>query len=413
MGLKGDAMTYDLKYRKQSSESYDDYWWRICSSKDSNIYNLTWDEVGEILNSELKENFTSSKWRKNYQMMKKGFDKAREENSDLEDMLRDIEIKKLELKEEQIKLSTLRLDVNKTIRNTARFEQWVDEVKNAIKTVEVHIPDYKGVSDENCKKEYLLTVADIHTGKKGESLDNYYSLDVLQDRMWQIRDEVVQEIQEKRIKTLRILILGDLIDGLLRASQIQNLQMLRAHQTVFIARFLFEWLNSISEYCHIDCKMTTASNHSQSRPLDSKRGEFDKDDYEIIIYEWLSDLCEKNPRIKLEGNNVVEFNLLGRDIIAMHGHQLDKIKGNKNMLATVSFHRNKQYQYMIIAHLHHANIKTVGKNNLGNKEIIYCPCICGNDEYSDSLYTGASAGSLLIEFNDKQGRRNTTDIILE
>ena len=131
------------------------------------------------------------------------------------------------------------MDVNKTIRNTARFEQWVDEVKNAIKTVEVHIPDYKGVSDENCKKEYLLTVADIHTGKKGESLDNYYSLDVLQDRMWQIRDEVVQEIQEKRIKTLRILILGDLIDGLLRASQIK-IQSCN-HQTVSCT-ILFEWL---------------------------------------------------------------------------------------------------------------------------------------------------------------------------
>ena len=403
----------DTKLRRMSDEDYDSYWWRICSNKDLNIYDLTWEEVGEILNEELGEDYSSSKWRKNYQMMKKGFDKAKEQNIEADTLLEEIELKTLELKEERVKVSTLRLDLNKTIRNTARFKQWIDEVKEAIKTVKVDIPEYKGINDNNYNKDYLLTIADIHTGKKGESLDNYYDLDVLQNRMWQIRDEVVELIKEKQIKTLKILSLGDLIDGLLRASQIQNLQISRAKQTVFIARFLFEWLNSISEYCYIDFKMTTSANHSESRPLDSKRGEFSEDDYEIIIYEWLSDLCKKNPRIKIEGNSIVEFDILGRECVAMHGHQLDKIKNNKNMLATVSFHRNKQYQYMFIGHLHHTNIKTVGRNELGNKEIIYCPCICGNDEYSDGLWTGASAGSLFIEFNDKQGRRSITDIILK
>lgn len=396
-----------------SDETYDDYWWRICSNKDLEIYDLTWDEVGEILNAELGEDFSSSKWRKNYQMMKKGFEKAKKQNKETDDILQDIELKKLELKEERIKLSTLRLDLNKTLRNTARFEQWIDEVKREIKEVKVDIPEYKGIKKECLGKEYLLTIADLHTGKKGESLNNYYSLDILQRRMWQVRDEVINFVQEQQIKTLKILSLGDLIDGLLRASQIQNLQISRAKQTVFTARFLFEWLNSISEYCYVDFYMTTSSNHSESRPLDSKRGEFKDDDYEIIIYEWLSDLCERNPRIKLEGNDIIEFDILGRKCVAMHGHQLDKIKGRKNILADVSFYMNKQYQYMFIAHLHHTNIKTVGKNELGNQEIIYCPCICGNDEYSDSLWTGASAGSLFMEFNEKQGRRSITDIILE
>ena len=406
-------MSYDIRYKKQSSETYDDFWWRICSSKDANIYNLTWDEVGEILNSELGEDFTSSKWRKNYQMMKKGFYKAREENADAEDIIDEIEIKKLELKEEQIKLSTLRLDLNKTVRNTARFEQWIDEVKEAIGKVEVIIPEYKGVQiDSDIEKDYLLTIADIHTGRKGESLDNYYDLETLQNRMWQVRDEVIEMVKEKSIKTLKILSLGDLIDGLLRASQIQNLQISRANQTVFIARFLFEWLNSISEYCYVDFKMTTSSNHSESRPINSQRGEFKDDDYEIIIYEWLSDLVKRNPRITIEGNSILEFDILGRKCVAMHGHQVPR--GNKqNLLANVSFHMNKQYQYMFQAHLHHTEIQTVGKNDLGNKEVIYCPCICGNDEYSDSLWTGASAGSLFMEFNSKQGRRSITDIILQ
>ena len=404
-------MTTDIKYKRMSDESNDDFWWRVCSNKDLDIYDLTWDEVGEILNRELDEEFTSSKWRKNYQMMKKGFDKAKTQNIDAEDVLQDIELKKLEIKEERVRLSSLRSDLNKKVSNSARFGQWIDEVKEAIKTVKVDIPTYRGVITQNYDKDYLLTIADIHTGKKGESLNNYYSLDVLQERMWKIRDEVIELVNEKQIKTLKILSLGDLIDGLLRASQLQHLQISRAKQTVFIARFIFEWLNSISEYCYVDFKMTTSSNHSEGRPLNSQRGEYKDDDYEIIIYEWLTDLCKQNPRITIEGNSIVEFNILGRQCVALHGHQLSKL-GKNNLLQSVSFHMNKQYQYMFIGHLHHTEIKTVGKNDLGNKEVIYCPCICGNDEYSDDLWTGASAGSLFIEFNSNQGRRTITDIIL-
>lgn len=404
-------MIIDVKYKRQSSEDYDDYWWRICSNKDLDIYDLTWEDVGELLNKELDEDFTSSRWRKNYQMMKKGYDKAKDQNIESDEILQDIELKKLEIKEERVRLSSLRSDLNKKVSNSARFGQWIDEVKEEIKNVVIEVPAYKGISVDNYEKDYLLTIADIHTGKKGESLNNYYDLDVLQDRMWQIRDEVVELVKEKQIKTLKILSLGDLIDGILRASQLQKLQILRARQTVFVARFLFEWLNSISEYCFVDFKMTTSANHSESRPLDSQRGEYAEDDYEIIIYEWLSDLCEQNPRIKIEGNSILEFDILGRQCVAMHGHQLSKL-GKGNLLKDVSFHMNKQYQYMFIGHLHHTEIKTVGRNDLGNKEVILCPCICGNDDYSDSLWTGASAGSLFMEFNSKQGRRSVIDIIL-
>lgn len=400
---------------KKPNESNLEYISRLVYGKmiDKTV-DVDYEELSEYIFGE-GNCFNSSEVRKRMYGMRRLIELIEEDNIDDitdKDVLNEIELKKLELKEERAKLSTLRLDLNKSIRNTARFKQWLDEIKQEIKTVDVIIPEYKGINDNNYEKDYLLTVADIHTGRKGESLDNYYDLDVLQDRMWQIRDEIIELVKEKKIKTLKILALGDLIEGLIHVSQIQNLQISRARQTVFVARFLFEWLNSISEYCYVDFKMTTSSNHTESRPLNSKRGEFSDDDYEIIIYEWLSDLCERNPRIKIEGNNIVEFDILGRPCVALHGHQLDKIRNRKNMLADVSFHMNKQYQYMFIAHLHHTEIKTVGKNKLGNQEIIYCPCICGNDEYSDGLWTGASAGSLFLEFNSKQGRRSIIDIIL-
>ena len=41
-------------YRRMSDECEDDYVWRVCNNKQIGKYNLTWDEVGDILNSELE-----------------------------------------------------------------------------------------------------------------------------------------------------------------------------------------------------------------------------------------------------------------------------------------------------------------------------------------------------------------------
>jgi len=51
----------DIKYKRLDDESYDNYWWRIYLNKDLGVYDLTWDEVGEILNKELDKEFSSSK----------------------------------------------------------------------------------------------------------------------------------------------------------------------------------------------------------------------------------------------------------------------------------------------------------------------------------------------------------------
>lgn len=420
----------DINYLKQENESEFEYGLRLIKIKMEDKPDLEWADMVELLDlgvhydslrKSCQGKFGGYEVAQYYEnkildMMKESSDKAdKNQQIELENLIKTLEEKKIAIQSERIKLSSLRSDLNKSVREQARMEQWIEEIKIAAKEVMVDIPNLKRIeeiSDED--KEYLLTIADVHTGKKGESLDNYYDLDKLQSRMWQIRDEVIALIKEKNIKTLKILSLGDLIDGLLRCSQLQNLQIMRPAQTVFVVRFLSEWLTSITELgnCNVDFYMTTSSNHSEGRPIGTQHGEFKNDDYEIIIYEWLCDLCSRNPRIKITGSPILDFEILGRQCVALHGHQLKSALG-KNMLANVSFKLHKQFQYMFVGHLHHTEIKTVGKNELGNQEILYCPCICGNDEYSDSLWTGASAGSLFIEFNKKQGRRCVTDIIVD
>lgn len=389
-----------------------EYAMRLIEAKKEGIKDLDWIEIVQLLGENLNKDTLRKSQETEYGGYKvhKYYQEKYKNGIDSNELLLKLEKKKLEIQAEKNKLSSLRLDLNKSVRNQSRIELWVEELIKA-SNITIQVPEFKPVNVPQ-NKEYLLTIADIHTGKKCQSLENYIDFNVIERRFWQLRDEMVELIKERQISTLKILNLGDTIDGLLRASQIQHLEMQRPQQVVKAVRLIAEWLNSLSEYAYIDYKTVTSSNHSEGRPIGSQRGEFQNDDYEIIIYEWLKDILKSNNRIQFQGNSIVEFDICGRKIGALHGHQLRGLD-KKNLLRDVAFHLNKDFQYLMIGHLHHTEIKTVGRNHLGNKEVIYCPSISGDDQYSDSIWTGSKAGALLFEFTEKQGRRSVTDIILD
>ena len=61
--------------KRKADESEEQFVWRLCFGKDSGVINMTWDELAEILNAELREDesdyLSSSAYRKNISMLKK------------------------------------------------------------------------------------------------------------------------------------------------------------------------------------------------------------------------------------------------------------------------------------------------------------------------------------------------------
>ena len=167
----------------------------------------------------------------------------------------------------------------------------------------------------------------------------------------------------------------------------------------------------MSAYCFIDYYHCPTSNHSQSRPLNSKASELASEDVEYVIYNYIKDVLNSNNRINVftnEGKEYIDFNINGLNIISMHGHQ---IKNINSALQDLSQLRKKFYDIVFLAHYHAGCEKVVGENVVCDTEVIICPSFVGSDPYSDSLLKGAKASCKIYGIS-YEGHTETYKILL-
>lgn len=406
-------MVIEAKYKRMSDESYDDYWWRICSNKDLGIYNeLTWDDVGEVLNHELNENYTSSRWRKNYQMMKLGFDKARREGLETDDQLDEMRLLKMELEMERKKVQTESVYYNRILREHSREEMLFERVSDVIKKVELDIPEFKPLKLQKNNEEWLLGFSDIHAYKYFESITNKYNKEILERRMNQLMAEIIESVQVNDISKLTILNGGDSFEGILRSSALQSLELGVIETVVEFQRWLLEWLNQLSKYVEIKYIHLISANHSETRPLGTRAGQFPKEDLEIVVANYVYDMCKYNSRIEvvIPDEAFALFNMAGYSVIAHHGHG---IRDKRKYIERMSRKLRVFIDYGIFGHLHHGEIKTIDEGIDNDCEIIGLPSIIGTDSFADSLLEGAKPSALLFKFEEGKGRIQENKFILK
>ncbi|HBY19632.1 MAG TPA: hypothetical protein DEG71_01210 [Clostridiales bacterium] len=396
---------------RQENESIKSYKLRLCRNKD--LYNLNSKSIAELINKETENNFNESTYRKWFSAYEEGYTDARKEGISDEDVLKEINVKQTSLQKEKYKIQSLRLDMNRIIRESSRTELLVEEFINAIKEMSpLPYPEFKPLQNQKVDKQYVLSFADAHYGKQFESITNTYDLDIVYERFNKLLTETIDIIEECKISKLTILALGDLIEGMcLRISQLSNIKIGITQQTVKFMRFIVSWLNKLGEYVEIDYYQTPYSNHTQIRPFGTKANEFADEDMEQIIFAYIHDMLDSNPRIRVNEclTKYLIFKIFNYNIIAGHGHD---IKNTTDFIKDASSKYKIFFDYAFFAHKHSSGNKAVGEGDSNNCEIINIPSIMGSDEYADDLFVGSKAGATLIEFTEKQGKRKTYDIIL-
>ena len=158
-------MTTDIKYKRMSDETEDQYIYRMCQNKDIGTYDLTWKDVGDILNQELDTEYTESKYRKEYQAMQRGIDMITTKNSETDEQLEEMRLLKMELEMERKKVQTESIYYNRILREHSREEMLFEKVASAIKEVELDVPEFKPLKLQKNNEEWLLGFSDIHAYK--------------------------------------------------------------------------------------------------------------------------------------------------------------------------------------------------------------------------------------------------------
>lgn len=313
---------FDIK--RSPNETETQYIWRICSAKDIGTLDITWDEVANILNKELRdegEYYTSSAYRKKYQQAKLFKDEvfSKETNAEAEQQYLE---QKRELERLKIAYRDQRNSWQRDNYITSRIEQDLDYLKEQLQTIgrkEFVVFDYV---DTESDKDLIVCLSDLHAGQTFSNSFGKYNTDIMKERLEMYLDKAIEIIQKENVQDVYIACLGDLISSNIRLSiQVSNRENI-IEQVKISAETIANFCMTLAEYCHHVYLYSVAGNHSRlvsQKDLDVKDERLDS----LIawIVKQIVDLPNNNITVNLDNldTTVAEMVVRGKSYILTHG----------------------------------------------------------------------------------------------
>lgn len=378
------------------------------------IYDIDRSEIWQLL---FDEQLSSDECRKRLYGIEKFIKELKNEgyeNISDNEMLEKIQQQHMEMQKEKIKIRTEKVELNRWLREEARSELFVEKMIDSINNLTpIDVPT-NPIFIHNNDQRAIGGIADCHYGLEvdikglcGETI-NKYNDKIFEEHMWLLYNKYINIIQKENIKHLYFFNLGDSLEGILRVSQLQSLQHNTIDSTMKFAEFMANWLNELSRYVYIDYYSTTG-NHTESRPLGSKKGEFPHENFERIINWYLQARLENNQNINIHDcDSKLQFVQVGNyNVLATHGENERKLEQSiKDYILLYG----QRIDLLLTGHLHTDHSQTVGMNELGNIKYIQFPSVCGVSDYSMKLKKSSAPGSKLIILNGKD--QITYDLVL-
>lgn len=259
------------------------------------------------------------------------------------------------------------------------------------------------------KRKIVVTLADAHYGAEweikglhGETI-NKYSPEVFAERMTNLFSGLVRVINREEVYDIVICMLGDSLDGMLRQSQLMRLRYGMIESCMRYSEYLAYWVNSLSENCNSIEIYNVDGNHTEVRPLGSKRNDFPEENLERIITWYLEERLKSNEKIYVDVDFAKKklIDVCGQSILISHGDDDAELTAaaRDSMLLY-----NAPIDMMITAHKHNRSMSLLGSTRDGNTEIIRSPSICGIDSFADKLKVGGKPGACLFVVEECKGR---------
>lgn len=332
-----------------------------------------------------------------------------------DEFIEKLEKAKQDLQKERIKLSTTKLEYSKWQRQDARMEMFLESMDNAIVKLEpLEIPDH--ITTIEYEKIGLVNIADAHLGKQGiirglrGEIINEYNKEIFKQRMWEVFNDTLKIINKEELTQVTVLSLGDMIEGILRNSQLQSLELGVIDSVIEYSDFIANWINELSKYVKVDYH-SAYGNHDGLRLLQAKSAhDFPHENVGRLIDHFLAKRLESNTNVFIDDNQLpfAYFDIFGMNILAMHGEDRDLVDAVKDFKVMY----DERIDMLITGHLHKGATQTAGLSPFGDIEVIRIPSICGIDDFSVTIKKFSRAGAKIFIIEKGKGKTITYDVKL-
>ena len=407
-------MTEELKneIRLKKAETDEEYEIRICALKDE--FDLSWDDIAAIINTELGQNYTESRYRKMWKAYCLGVKntaiqkrprnkqegeyltysddtKAVKDNISESSNFSDYIQQKIDLQKERVKISDERIQANAYIRALAREETIKDIALECAR--EMNSKKILRPTKELCvsgKNAAILQLSDIHYGLIVDNYWNKYNPDIAKEKIAQLRDKVIYYCQLNDVSDLYITELGDAIAGRIHETIRYQSRFDVITQIMQISEIIAEMVTDLSEYfdIHYYCCL---DNHSRLEP--NKKAALDLESLARIIPWYLKERVGNFVEINDNkyGEDIITFQCKGFNIAGCHGDKDSPIK----IVDNLSMMTRENFDMVLTAHLHHFSADE--KNQI---LVISNPSILSTDDYSKNLRLSSKSAQNLIIVSD-------------
>ena len=320
---------------------------------------------------------------------------------------------------ERQKLYDIQRGIKNDMRQISRTELLCERITSAIKSlpkIDVEIPKPK--RPDTVDRTLVLGLGDFHygadfnvTGLLGESINKYNS-SVFEKRMENLLLEVSAIVEKEEPTEINLMIVGDMLDGLLRQSQLQRLEFGVVESTIRLAEYLSQWIAALANIVKIPVKVyAVRGNHGEIRPLGSKAGQFPEENMERIIMHYLHARFANDAWIIIETNDAPMTQVIdvcGFKFLLTHGQDSDI----ESMAQEFVNLYQKSIDVFVVGHLHKSQSFVSGIMPESNVRVERVPSICGIDPYAQSKGYGAHAGATVMIVKEGYGISCVYPIVL-
>ena len=322
---------------------------------------------------------------------------------------------------ERQKMYDIQRGIRKDMREFSRTELICEHIRESIKALpKIELPKIKDTpKNSGAKCELVVGLGDFHYGADfqvlglyGEIMNTYNSY-VFEKRMAMLLNYICQITEKEKPEQVTLMIVGDMLDGMLRPSQLQRLEYGVVESAMHLAETLTQWLVDLVDIIKIPVRVCAVrGNHGEIRPLGTKAGQFPEENMERIVMHYLRARFEDESLVWIVENDApmtMMVDVCGYQFMLTHGQGV-----NIESMARDSVNLyNKPIDVFMVGHLHKGQTFQSGIMPNSNVYVERVPSICGIDPYAQSKGYGAAAGATAILMEEGYGRRCVYPIVLK
>ena len=362
-----------MKYKRFENESDEELILRICQNKEQIG---TWSDVADILNELTGNEYTESKYRKQFQIFQKMLVANQSKFADNNAQLEEINEARRQLEVEKVQMRDERNEYKRLLREQARKESYKDQI---IRTIQEHQEKplnydvHKQFNNIESDNDLICSFTDVHTGIKISNFVNEFNEDILKNRIRQYLDKIL-EVQYRHNSENCYIILSELLSGVIHSTlRIENNQNL-IEQFLTIMDYLSQFLTELSYRFNTVHIFVVEGNHS--RIIVNKDDSLTGENMDMLAIPFLSAKLQNFNNIIFHNNNIetsiATFKVRNSIIAASHG---DKDSPD-NVVQKFTMFLGMRPDIIYLGHRH-----TNGLTTTYDVKVVQSGAISGSDNY--------------------------------